>query len=130
MSKQIAIIILLSFLVSCKVTKRATVVNGTYTFERHESKSRFSSINVEAYDYEYKNGLNAGVTVNDVYFDIKFDKEKKIIPLQIKASPNNKFNVRVLFPSRHSVKIDEFYFKRGDSIIIKAYLKEDNRPVY
>lgn len=127
-------VIILAFLIlyaSCKVTKRVNIIEeGTYSLKRYTSKSGFSSINVKAYDFEYKNDLNAGLTINNIYYDLNFNKEKEIVPLHIVASPKNKFNVRFFFPSRYSVNVKEFTLNPGDSIVIKAYLKEDNRPVY
>ncbi len=126
--KTLLIVTFLMFMVSCKVTKRPDVVDDTYTFEKYTSKSGFSSINVKAYDYEYKNDLSPSVTINSIYYDINLDKKKKT--LSVRVSPNNKFDVEVFLLSRHTVKVKEFYIKRGDSIVINAYLKEDNRPVY
>ncbi|MGG8498161.1 hypothetical protein ACQY1Q_17305 [Tenacibaculum sp. TC6] len=114
---------------SCKTTGNFDIVNDTYTLKKYKSKRGFSSITIKAYDYEHKNDLNASVSINNIYYKIKFNG-KNTIPLSIEAKPDNKFNVEVSLLSRYTVKIKEFYVKRGDSIVINAYLKEDNRPVY
>ncbi len=115
--------------VACKAMRRPDVVDNTYTFKRYISKTGFSSINVKAYDHEYKSDLNASVSINHIYHKIKFNK-KKTTPLHVEVIPNKNFNVEVFLLSRHTVKVKEFFVKRGDSIVINAYLKEDNRPVY
>ncbi|WP_428743458.1 hypothetical protein [Tenacibaculum sp.] len=76
-NKTVMILAFLILYASCKVTERVNITEGTYTFKRFVSKSGFSSINVKAYDYEYKNDLNAGLTINNIYYDLNFNEEKK-----------------------------------------------------
>ncbi|WP_428742301.1 hypothetical protein [Tenacibaculum sp.] len=117
-------------LTSCKAV-RNDIVDNNYKLEKIKSKQTdFSSIVVNAYDFENKKELAGIVYVNDVVFFMEFDEnKKKVKPLVITPNTNNYFDVEVSYIRRYTVKIDKFFVKRGDSIVINAYLKEDKRPI-
>ncbi|MGG8498159.1 hypothetical protein ACQY1Q_17295 [Tenacibaculum sp. TC6] len=127
-NKILFLLFISNIIISCVAHKKHEINNDTYTFKKYKSSTGFSSIIINAYDYENKNKINAAARVNSIYFSSTIKKDKQ--PLQVEITPNNSFKVEVFLPSRYTVKIKEFYVKRGDSIIINAYLKEDNRPVY
>ncbi len=117
-------------IVSCKTANIQKVKSDIYVNKVYRSKSGYTGMNIKAYDYEYKNELNAGVIVNEIYFDLSFNDKNELKPLYVKVLPNKKINIDVFFPSREVVKMRDFYLKKGDSMVIKAYLKEDNSSVY
>ncbi|CAL2107672.1 conserved hypothetical protein [Tenacibaculum sp. 190524A02b] len=95
---------------------------GTYTIKKY--KSKFSSINVEAYD-DLNFKLLPYAIVNDlVVFFTPNTKNDSILPIEIKPMANKKYNLKIYHIGMHPIKIKEFQVEKEDSIVIKAYLKE------
>ncbi len=101
-----------------------------YKIERLKSKSGFSKIIVNTYiDDKYKERIYSFVIVNDICLFPKYEKDS-IFPIQIETISSKKYNIQVSSMGFLSLKIKDLYVKERDSIIVNAYLKEDNRPTY
>ncbi|WP_143569724.1 hypothetical protein [Tenacibaculum agarivorans] len=125
----ISISLILIF-ISCAASKEITS-NRNYTFDKHKSKNGYSTLILKAYDYEYENQLGPRVYINDLYFDFSFDSESKIIkPFDVSVEQEGKYTIRFSYLGRLPVKIPDFFIKKGDSIVISAYLKEDPTPLH
>ncbi|WP_075341417.1 hypothetical protein [Tenacibaculum agarivorans] len=117
-------ILLLLFASGC-ATNKDLKTSDKYTFERFKSKSGFSSLIIKTYDFEYENDLPGGIIcVNKVYHDV-LGKGNTMIPLEVKVKPNNNFNVGISYLAKKKIEIPTFFIKEGDSIVIKAYLKDE-----
>lgn len=127
--KHTVFLLTLVFITSCGV-KRYDVVDNTYDIKRFKSKSGYSSININSFDFKTKDKISPWININDVALEYVFNEKGNFTnPLQIKVIPNNHFNIEIYYLRRHTVKIKELYLKDGDSIVINAYLKEDTRPI-
>ena len=125
----VSLLLLVSSVISCK-SVRNDIVDKTYKLEKFKSKQTdFSSIVINAYDFEMKKELAGIVYVNNVVFFMDFDRKNKVKPLVVTPNTDNYFDVEISYIRRHTVKVDKFFVKRGDSIVIDAYLKEDKRPI-
>ncbi len=101
-----------------------------YEIKRLKSKSGFSKIIVKSYiDDEYKDiQVLSTVIVNDIYLASTSIKDSMFT--EIKVRPSKKYRIKVFSPGLLTLKIKDLYIKERDSIIVNAYLKEDNRPTY
>ncbi|WP_299005538.1 hypothetical protein [uncultured Tenacibaculum sp.] len=117
------------FITGCATTRSNRDSSTLYYQEKHSSKSGFSSIIINSfYDDKYKDKILALVTVNGVCILGKYENEN-ILPIEIKTIPNNKYKIEISSPGLLPLKIKKLRIKKGDSIVINAYLKEDTRPI-
>jgi len=124
------IILLLLFASGCATNKNLKT-SEKYIFERFKSKNGYSTLILKAYDYEYENQLSPRIYINDLYFDFSFDSESKIIkPFNVPIEQEGKYTIRFSYLGRLPVEIPDFFIKKGDSIVISAYLKEDPTPLH
>ncbi|CAL2092128.1 hypothetical protein [Tenacibaculum sp. 190524A02b] len=99
------------------------IYKGTYTFEKYKSKSRFSRVMVDSYsNTDFK--LYASVKLNGLIFLTPQIKGEEILPIEIEPIIGEKYKLEVFYPNMYPIKIKEFQIEKGDSIVIKAYLKE------
>ncbi len=138
MRKEVNVIRYISLLFVLFVISMCTTIKNVnkeplstlYKIERLKSKSGFSKIIVKSYiDDEYKDiQVLSTVIINDIYLANTYTKDS--IFTEIKVRPSKKYRIKVFSPGLLTLKIKDLYIKERDSIVINAYLKEDNRPIY
>ncbi|SOS47710.1 hypothetical protein [Tenacibaculum dicentrarchi] len=106
----------------------------------------------ELIKYKHKNGFSSSILINSFYDsesakNNKYNplsyininnviiKENEIIngnmkPYHISVDSDKKYEILIYGIGLQPLKIKGLYVKQGDSIVIKAYLKEDNRSLH
>ncbi len=101
-----------------------------YEIKRLKSKSGSSKIIVNSYsDDKYKDKITTVVTINNICF-LNRHIGDSILPIKTKVIHSKKYEVGVFSVGFLSLKIKDLYVNKRDSIVINAYLKENNRPIY
>lgn len=113
---------------NCDIQKNDYYKYETYEIVRKKSKRGFTQLNIVAYEYENKSVLiPAYAIINGVikHLDILNSNSTNIIYLK-----SDKYNLEINFIGKETIYIKNLLIKNSDSIIIKAYMKEDLTPIY
>ncbi|MHC9088628.1 hypothetical protein ACXIHB_07945 [Tenacibaculum sp. IMCC1] len=118
------IIYLFMFLmfINCGVKKISEQQKSEYSTEKFKTLDSLDSwITVKTYDKEiFENPIPATVRINNLIF-----KKKKVF--NVKAGS---FDISVDFFNKAGLKIEDLRIELGDSIIIKAHLRDYKGQVY
>ncbi len=117
-----AYIILISLFFSCSGTRNTSKQEKSqYKIEKIKTFDSLGSwITIKTYDKRLKESIPAFVKINNIYFS-----EKKIFEVG-----EGKHSIGVYFVQLLPLELKNLNVKKGDSIVIKAYLKEDNSPLH
>lgn len=117
-----AYIILISLFFSCSGTRNTSKQEKSdYNIEKFKTFDSLGSwITIKTYDKRLKESIPAFVKINNIYFS-----EKKIFEVV-----EDKHSIGVYFVQLLPLELKNLNVKKGDSTVIKAYLKEDNNPLH
>lgn len=109
------------FMVQCAVKKKKLVNNSVYEVKRFKTFDSFGSyINIKVLDNSLKESIPALVKINGLYFS-----KRKIF-----EADSGKYDIGVYFVGLFPLELSNLNLKKGDSIVINTYLKEDTRPLH
>ncbi|WP_431006568.1 hypothetical protein [Tenacibaculum sp. TC6] len=120
-NKLICLLISLIF-VNCGINKIPQQQKSEYSLEKFKSLNSLDSwVTIKTYDKEiFQNTIPASIQINNLIFS-----EKKVF--NVKAG---KFDISVDFFNKVGLKIEKLKVEEGDSIIIKAHLRDYKGPTY
>ena len=121
--KVLSVSLLLSFY-CCKTSKNVSVNDELFSIKRLKSNMS-TTLTLEAYDYNSKEKIGGFVEVNNVYVNFKYENND-FPPIVLDVKPENEFDISFHFVGSKSNTIKKVKVVKKDSIIIKAYLKNDD----
>ncbi|WP_428742303.1 hypothetical protein [Tenacibaculum sp.] len=122
--KALSVSLLLTYY-CCKTPKKIVKEDTNhFTIERLKSNGN-TSLTLEAYDYNSKEKIGGYVEINNVYVNFKY-LENHFLPIVLDVKAENSFNILFHFVGSKSLKINKLKVFEKDSIIIKAYLQNEN----
>lgn len=120
--KSIIVILVSLLFIACSVKKQED--KGTYDIEVFKSKNKtFRYITMKSFHYGGKEKFPASYRVNNVILDNELSHEKTISVLE------GEFKIESIFPGKLN-NLVTLKVKKGDSIVIKFYLKDDPTPLH
>lgn len=107
------------FTLSCSV-KNHVAKYSFYDLKKYKSKQNNTKIIIKTYDGDlYNEKITPYISMNNIYF--------------FKDSLFNvgvgKHDIEIGYISKESIKIKNLEIKKGDSLVIEAFLKRHNQPI-
>jgi hypothetical protein len=97
---------------------------GTYTIDRfHAKRNSASFITCEFFHFSTNEKTIAGLHINEM---IVYPKDSGKSTFKVKPG---KYKIRSGFPGKKWTVLDDINIVRGDSLVIKIYLEDDDRPL-
>ncbi|CAM1359541.1 hypothetical protein [Tenacibaculum xiamenense] len=122
--------VLSCFIVLCSVAKKSNIVTKDYIVNRYKTNKAAPVMTIDTYsDRNYKTEIPSFVCINDIFFFVE-NEDDRIKSISVSPKPNKKFNIEIMSVGRLPLKLNSLLVKTNDSIVIKAYLKEDNRLIH
>lgn len=116
---------------NCNILKGDYYKTETYEIKREKSKywTKLTQLNIIAYEYENKSKLIPvfSITINDIIIN---SAHMNSIPNALIHLIPNKYDVEISFIGKETINIKNLLVKKGDSIVIKSFMKEDVTPLY
>lgn len=112
---------ILFYCISCSSFKKKQIeIPKTYSIKKFKSKTLFTGVVIKAYD-DINTEISFPVTsiINNVYL------EGASFSLGL-----GKHKIKLIYPSKKDVLINNLKVKPRDSIVIKAYLIDDDSDIY
>ncbi|WP_428743461.1 hypothetical protein [Tenacibaculum sp.] len=107
------------FITGC-ANSRVKVTQGNYSIKKFKSSDSWITIN--AYDNEISYGaLTPIIKINKLYFHNEGIKTFNV--------EDSNYGIRISHIGKISIEIKDLVVKKGDSIVINAYLKDDPTPI-
>ncbi|WP_299005544.1 hypothetical protein [uncultured Tenacibaculum sp.] len=110
------------FITGCYTSKKTVSDTTSSSYEIKKFKSSDNWITINAYDNEISYGkLIPIIKINKLYF---FDDGIETFNVE-----GSKHNIRISHIGKIPITIKDLVVKKGDSIVINAYLKDDPTPI-
>lgn len=122
-----SLFILLLLLFGCK-SKEIALNKNLYIIKNYKSNSGLTKLVVKSFD-KYENELPTILEVNGIIFQMKI-KEKVLMPLELIIKNNHKIDLKIAAIGMNEINLKNIFLKKGDSIEIKAFLKENKKPLH
>jgi hypothetical protein len=121
-----SLIIILLFIFGCKL-KEDALNKDLYILKKYKSHSGLTKLVVKTFD-KYENEFPTILEVNGIIFQMKI-KEKVLIPLELLIKNKHKIDVKIAAIGMKEINFKNMFLKKGDSIVIKVFLKENIKPL-
>ncbi len=117
------LLFLFTIIIGCVCKKNIIINEGEYKIEKYRTFDGLGAfINVKVYD---KKGYNDSISRPIININNLFFNKKKVFNVGF-----GKHNIAIDLFGKLGLKINSLKVQKGDSIVIKAYLKDDDRPLY
>jgi hypothetical protein len=122
------------FILSCASNKiQQQNFSNKYKIHSFKSKSGLSTISIDNF-HDTNSGQKdwkalAFININGVLLENKIINNK-MDPYYTKVESGKKYDILVYSPGLLPLRMNNLKIKKGDSLVIKTYLKEDNRPLH
>lgn len=116
---------------NCSVLKDEHYETETYEIIREKTRyfPKITQLKIIAYQYNNRNELiPAAVSINGITLYPKILNDS-ILNNFIQIKPDL-YNLRISLIQKETITIKKLLIKDGDSIVVKAYMKEDLTPLY
>ncbi|WP_435254498.1 hypothetical protein [Tenacibaculum sp. A30] len=84
-----------------------------------------TTLTLQAYDYNSKEKIGGFAEINNVYVNFKYENND-FSPIVLDVKPENEFDISFHFVGSKNNRINKVKVVKKDSIIIKAYLKNND----
>ena len=122
--KYLMLFLIFLIFTNCNVLKGDYYKTETYEIIREKRNFNNPKIIIKCYDYNDNSNIPASILLNEVFLD-NFPSNQIITELR-----SGKINLTIYFIGKETVKIKNLLVRDRDSIVVKAYMKEDLTPLY
>jgi hypothetical protein len=127
MKQNILIIIGLCFLFGCsKVVTNNLYTGGRYKLNYYKTRDKLSTkIYCEFYNFELENEKTIGIIkINGVFLPIPTDYNGQLVTVS-----HGNYKIETGFLGKKWTIIEKLKMNKGDSVVLKFYLEDDDRPL-
>lgn len=117
------ILFFFTLFISCSIQKQNKNINekSFYKIKGYKSSTGKTSLHVNTFDLDlYNEPMIPLIIINNIYFSNTTDFNLGI----------GKHNLKIDFISKISIEIKNINIRKGDSVIINAYLKDHSIPLH